>query len=645
MTISIDNSNHTNGSMALRNYLNELFLEKTGANATIGDSDYKDSSAISVDSDVSLSSDEESVDDNNEDYDEDENDVSDPKTNSTTNNNDLNAITNHTRRRRFRHSRSNQNQRPLFAVTADNARGVRGAKHTFGGELRVSTYQNNLSSTSNMGTGLQTSASAHSYSSLGSRTGISNTSVSKWRITQQKARSAMISRNQHRDSRWSTTGNDIPKGSLSKQSNNNKIKSYDFGFVNDSLHSPSSLRKKNKINNNRRGSSNKTLRKSKTEKQTTAERFSCRKVIDSAFRVVKHSDSSGSDSEAEFYEDDDVSLSSFTMDTFDDSKTSKTSSVGSSLNFGNNYRVKSKAMQLPPCRVAPARARSVGDMPRLPRRTMDESFDLNDWVKSKTMVVPPCREAPTRTHSVGEMPRLPRRSLDDSLHWNNDSASETFEALKGGSVASITSISSHGGFQKTKVLRSKSSDSFMTMSLSSNDFDDKPKRRGSDPFGRWGATTRARSKDIDSSLKCPVPPRRIPSTSRSNLSTGRNSNHSNDSSEPSESETDSNASFDFNNSFAGCPALDDSMATTVTTTGSLHKDHNSDVTQAQNDVLKILLPAYSSHHSSRMMNIVPESLRTLPNNSYHGSSTISSKSLAGRKYHGKSLHSASRKWT
>eukprot|EP00535_Pseudo-nitzschia_heimii_P009525 CAMPEP_0197183658 /NCGR_PEP_ID=MMETSP1423-20130617/7938_1 /TAXON_ID=476441 /ORGANISM="Pseudo-nitzschia heimii, Strain UNC1101" /LENGTH=586 /DNA_ID=CAMNT_0042634259 /DNA_START=115 /DNA_END=1872 /DNA_ORIENTATION=- len=586
--------------MALRNYFNELYLEKTGTNLTIGSNDNDDSSC---DSDVSLSSDEESFVGNNEGIDEDENDVSNVSTNGISINNDLNASTNHTRRCRYRRSQGVQSQRPLFAVTSDNARGLRGEEYSIGGGLTARTYHSKLSSTSCIGTGLQTSASNHSYSSLGSRTGISNTSVNKWRMTQKKAKTAMISRSEHLDSRWSTHGNDIPKGSLSNRNSSNRVKSYDFGFVNDSLHSPSSLRKKNTINNNKMVAGRRSRSKNNTEQQTSAKSLSCRKVIDSAVRLAEDSDSSDSSSEGdEFYEDDDVSISSFTMSTFDDSKTSKTSTVGSSLNFGNNYRVKSKAMDLPPCRVAPARTRSVGDMPRLPRRTLDDSFDLN-----------------------------------------NESASETFEALKGGSVSSFGSISSPGGFQKNKIWRSKSNDSLVTMSLTSKESEEH-KQRGSDSFGRWGATTGARSKNIDTSLKCPQPPRRVPSASMSNRSTGQNTNHSNSSSEVSESDTDFNASSDFNNSFAGCPALDDSVCTTVNTTGSSNKDHSSFSSKDQDEALTILLPIYSSHHSSRILNRLPGSLRTLPNHSYHGSSTISSKSIARSKHTGKSLHSFSRKW-
>lgn len=629
MTISIiDSSNHSNGSMALRDYFNELYLEKTGESVASSDNDCDDgedeeSFFIASESDVSLSSDEESfvVSNGKVEVDEDENDVPDSKINinakinistkinaKINDNTDLNGGTNHTRRRRFRRSRAFQAQRPKFAFSSDNARGVR-TKGTKEEELRVSTYQNKPGNKSTVGTGARSysllSASAHS---LGSRTGISNTSVNKWRTTQMKARSALMSRNEHRDSRWgctsgSTNEKAIPNGGLSNPNSSSRAKSYDFGFVNDSLHGSPDSRWKSKSQRKKRADIYQELYKSKTKQQTGINRYSCGKVIDSAVRVatdLESYDSSEPDGE-EFYEEEDTSISSFTMDTLDTSKGSNTSSTGSSLVFGTSYKVKSKAMTLVPRRAAPARTRSVGETPRLPRRTQD-SFDLNE------------------------------------------SASETFEPLKGGSVASSVD------FQKTTVKRSMSTDSFMTFSNTTPSHFEKSKRRGSDPVGRWTATITRQlsSKDSeirrDSLTRCPSPPRRVPSASLHSRTTGRNSNHSNDSSDASDSEY----SFDFENSFAGygLSLEDESLAATVATTGSSNVGQSSVSIKDQNVARQMLLPRYSGHHPSQIFKtVIPESLRKLPDHSFHANTTISSKSLNSSKKLGKSLHSTSRKWT
>jgi len=515
MTISTLNSNNQDSEgTALREFFNDLFLERAGTNGASSDDDC-DSSCVTSDSDsVSLSSEESTNENDNDD---------------SKKINDLNGNTNHTRRRRFRHSRGLKPQRPKFAVAQDNARAV-----------RVSSYHNNLSN------------SAHS---LGSRTGISNHSVNNWRNSQHKRRSTAgrkTSRNNHRDSRWSTSGTEIPKNS-----NSNRVKTYDFGFVNDSLHNPTSLRSK-KNRNIKKGSSISSGIRTKNSKTRLA--LSCSSTIDQAVRLVNDisSDSSDTDGE-EFYDDEETSFSSFSMYSVAISKCSKTSN---------------KAKALPSSRLPITRTKSSGDLPRIPRRTTDDYFKV----------------------SIRE---------------------ETFEPLKGES----------DGFQKSRLQRSMSDDICTTVSsMSNSQHFDRANHRSFDPVGRWAATITTKSHRSDRALLCPAPPRRKLSAHSRNM--GRNSNHSNDSSEPSDSESES--SFGFLNSYE-----DDSMTATVATTDSSAKASSESSASYEQDI-KIFLPhRHSSGHSQWLS--IPESLRKLPNHSFHGSSTISSKTTFPNKHPGKSL--------
>lgn len=569
------------GSIALRDFFTELFVERDG-------DDDLDSRGSDVDSDsVSLSSDEETAVDTVGDL------RNSTNLKNSMSNELLNSSTNHTRRRRFRRTRGLKAQRLQYAVSPDNARGVRTRNMPFRGELTVSSYHNRPGSTTSLGNVSSRkqplSASAHS---LGSRTGISNTSVNNWRHSLHK-RQSTIARKNHRDTRWATL-EAPPKNNFSNQSLD---KSYDFGFVNDSLHQRTTLRRKEKkasFASVTRDSSNKTVQR---DNKSFSLAGSCTRAIESAVRVVNSVSSDESDSGGEeFYEDDEVSLSSFT-DSFVSSRVTDSfvsslggssfanasNTFGSSLNFGSRYKTKAKALPSYSSRVAPSRTKSGSDVPRLPRRTRDDSFSFED--------------------------------------------SETFEPLKGSEF-------SDEGFQKAKVRRSLSDDVSITFAhLLSKTFK---------PVGRWDATVTRQDPDSPnkvSSTRCPALPRRIPSISTisgggskhkiQKRSTGRYSNHSNDSSEP---DSDSECSL---GSFVG--NSDGSLTSpTMDTTESSSKGSSSKSRSAaslfQSDRLKIVLP--SSSHSRRMQ--IPESLRKLPQESF------SSRGSRGSRHHpGKSLRTTS----
>jgi len=365
--------------------------------------------------------------------------------------------------------------------------------------------------------------------------------------------------------------------------------------VNDSLHQRSTLRRKEKKTrfaaSVTRDVSNKTVQR---DNKSFSLADSCTRAIESAVRVVNSVSSDDSDSGGEeFYEDDEESLSSYTdtfvssraMDSFvsslgGSSFANASNTFGSSLDFGSRYKTKAKALPTHSSRVAPSRTKSGGDLPRLPRRTRDDSFSFED--------------------------------------------SETFEPLKGSKV-------SDEGFQKAKIRRSLSDDVSITFSHLLN----------KTPIGRWDATVTRQdpnSPNKVSSTQCPALPRRIPSISSrsgggsskhkiSKRSTGRYSNHSNDSSEP---DSDSECSF---GSFAG---NDDGSLTspTMDTTESSSKGSSSRSAASlfQQDRLKITLP--SSSHSRRMQ--IPESLRNLPQESF------SRRGSRGSRHHpGKSLRTTS----
>ena len=547
------------GSIALRSFFNELFLEREAAisQGSDGDSDSCGSESVSFsrvatgdessDCDsasctISLSSDEETVT------------TADLVKHGNEETKDA------TLHRGSFHSRQRQ---PKFSISPDNAAGIRSGSKT---ELMISSYYS-------------LSASAHS---LGSRTGISSTTVGNWRSSLHKHRASLASRqvdrNNHKDSRWSTCPLNAPNNSQS-----NLVKQYDFGFVNDSMHVRKIRRSKSGMT--KRFNKNKTFR-GKTEQGGLSLADSSTRTIDSEVRLANEasSDEDSSDGE-EFYEDDEASLSSFT-DSFVSSRGNttigSTCTLGSSLDFGSRYKIRTKNPESS-ARVLPSRTKSGGDLPRLPHRTWDDpSFNLSD----------------------------------PSFNF-----SETFEPLKGDS-------SSHrGGFQKTKMRRSLSDDISITAAL-----------------GRWTATIT--NKDPDSpnnnSGMFPALPRRSPSLSGSSerlskktegklrkissRSTGRYSNHSNDSSEFSDS--DSESSSNFHNSFA-CDSESSLSATMATTALSTKVSSNC------------YMLSSSSAHSPRLS--IPESLMKLPHHSFHGSSTTSTKTInRGLQNPGKSLLTTSR---
>jgi len=218
------------------------------------------------------------------------------------------------------------------ALSQDNARGLPSLSKHSSGELRVSSYHcssmsstrlhktsaNNKYSRTNKKNRHSLSASAHS---LGSRTGISDTSVNIWRNSLHRKnsergmqRGRQMIRSHHQDSRWSTSGTEIPNSDLSRK------KSYDFGVVNHSLHTRNVLRSKNRMNirqdrTNSNNSRSRTLRKNNLNDHVTHLNDSSSlalKAIESAVRVVSNHVSSDDSSEGEEFYEDDVSLSSFT---------------------------------------------------------------------------------------------------------------------------------------------------------------------------------------------------------------------------------------------------------------------------------------------------------------------------------------------
>ena len=106
-------TNGPEGSIALRNFFNELFLERQLSMSSEGDNGDSDSD------NVSLSSDEETAA-------------------SCLNNDQLTSTSYHTRRHRFRRSCVGVQRRPMICVSSDNARGMRNSKT----ELMVSSYHN-----------------------------------------------------------------------------------------------------------------------------------------------------------------------------------------------------------------------------------------------------------------------------------------------------------------------------------------------------------------------------------------------------------------------------------------------------------------------------------------------------------------------
>lgn len=568
-----DYNSEDEGSVALRNFFNELFLERTAASGHSSDAE-----SDSYDSDsVSLSSDEETA-----------NTLDDLM--KSTHSNDLNSGTQHTRRRRFRNATSQRIRRPIVAVSQDNAAGVRSGSKT---ELSIRSYHDSLNvlnvSGHSFSRKFMQSKSAHS---LGSRTGISRTSVGIWRSSLQKKQPSLITRNNHKDSRWSTSPAEI-----SSKTPSSGVKQYDFGFVNDSVH----------VQNNRR---TKKSSKKKTNLVPTRRtpkgglHLSHLQAINSAVQVLDSSSDEDSSDGEEFFDDDVESLTSFATESFVSSRATngseKSSTIGSSLDFGSRFKTKSKAIDCAP-RVAPSRTKS--DIPRLPRRTCDDSF-----------------------FDFGE----------------------TFEPLKG------NSSSHHSSFQKSKLRRTVSDGVSSISSRSSiNTFDKVTKPQSSDLFGRWATN----SHKNDTNLCSLALPRRPPSLSSrtesalrkksegkllkkaANRSTGRYSNHSNDSSEPSDSDSDSDDSCDLHDSFAYDD--DSSLAATVATTGSSSKGNASYSTSSTFDK-NASLRFFSSLHSHRPA--FPASLRKLPHHSFHGGSTISSKSTTrGKRPHpGKSLRTTSR---
>ncbi len=580
------------GSAALRDFLNDLFEEQAEAMSrkTFGDRDSCENVTIS------LCSDEET-------------------TNST---DDLTKSS-----RSLRRNRSRKAQRPKFSVSPDNAAGVQSGRTT---ELMVSSYHNPLNkSRQKSSRNCPLSASAHS---LGSRTGISSTSVGNWRNSLHKHRktfSRQDARKNHKDSRWSTSPLDIPNNSR-----NSRVKQYDLGFVNDSMHVRKARKSKTnqQKNTQRLTTINSNLRKN--NRKTT-----CSKAIDRAVSVVSaltSSDDDSSDGE-EFFEDDEESLSSFTESFVSSQATvsiASTKAIGSSLDFGSRYKTKAKAIPTPSARVVPSRTKSAS-----------------------------ARVVPSRTKSGGDLPKMPRRTKDDSSF----KVIEEFEPLKG------NSSSHHTSFEKTKVRRTMSDD-VSTMSKGSRRFES-ARRRITDPFGRWAATIGNKKDSIPKNSNLRLP-RRIPSlssrskdsskkapkgkllkssnsstktsggsihriSSRSlNRSTGRYSNHSNDSSEASDSDSET---CDFHNSFAHD---DDSLTATMATTDSSKEGGNTSSSGSssydQDEAYKFLFQPPSSHR--RGMSI-PESFRKLPLNSFHESSTISTKASTRKKHPGKSLRTAS----
>ncbi len=567
-------SNDPEGSIALRDFFNELFEERAAA--------MNRSSSLDSDS-VSLSSDEETA------------------------NSADNLITSRDNSRRHRHRGRKPQRSRIISVSPDNAAGFRRQSRT---KLVISSYHNPLNKSGhNACRKYSLSASAHS---LGSRTGISSTSVGNWRSSLHKHRKTLSrqeARKNHKDSRWSTSPLDIPNNSRSS-----RVKQYDFGFVNDSMH----VRNIRRSKKNQRKATKQSVN-TNTSIRRNARKTSCSKAIDSAVRVLStmsSSDDESTDGE-EFFEDEE-SLSSFT-DSFVSSQANvtinSTKTIGSSLDFGSRYKTKAKALTASP-RVVPSRTKSGGDLPRMPRRTKDDSsFKLE----------------------------------------------ELFEPLKG------NSSSHHTSFRKKQVRRSLSDD-VSIMSRRSKRFEN-AKRRITDSFGRWAATITNKKDEApknDSTLRLP---RRIPSLSSrsndsnkkpgsrkfhkgsnssskssegttllkaSNRSTGRYSNHSNDSSEPSDS--DSEGSSVFHNSFA---YDDDSLTATMATTESSAKGSNTNSSASsshhQDEAFEFLFKPVSSH-SRRLA--IPESLRKLPLNSFHGSS-ISSKTSVRAKHPGKRLRTAS----
>ena len=383
-------------------------------------------------------------------------------------------------------------------------------------------------------------------------------------------------------------------------------------------------------------------RKSKTNQQKNTQRLatinsnlrksnrktSCSKAIDRDAALTS-SDDESSDGE-EFFEDDEESLSSFTESFVSSQATisiASSKAIGSSLDFGSRYKTKSKAIPFPSARVVPSRTKSAS-----------------------------ARIVPSRTKSGADLPKMPRRTKDDSSF----KVIEEFEPLKG------NSSSHHTSFEKTKVRRTMSDD-VSTMSKGSRRFES-ARRRITDPFGRWAATI-GNKKDSapknDSNLRLP---RRAPSLSSrskdsskrapkgkllkssnsstetsggsipriSSRSTGRYSNHSNDSSEASYSDSET---CDFHNSFAHD---DDSLTATMATTDSSKEGGNTSSSGSssydQDEAYKFLFQPSSSHR--RGMSI-PESLRKLPLNSFHESSTISTKISTRKKHPGKILRTAS----
>lgn len=569
------------GSAALRDFLHELFEEQAKAMSqnSVGDRDSCE------DFTISFCSDEET-------------------TNSTKSS-----------RSRSR-NRSRKSQRPKFSVSPDNAAGVRSGRTT---ELMVSSYHNPLNKSRHKSSRkCPLSASAHS---LGSRTGISSTSVGNWRNSLHKHRKTFNrqdARKNHKDSRWSTSPLDIPNNSRSS-----RVKQYDLGFVNDSMHvrKARKSKKNHQKNTQRLATIDSNLRKGNRK-------TSCSKAIDRAVSVVSalpSSDDESTDGE-EFYEDDEESLSSFTESFVSSQATmsiASTKAIGSSLDFGSRYKTKAKAISTPSSRVVPSRAKSAS-----------------------------ARIVPSRTKSGGDLPKIPRRTKDDSSF----KVIEEFEPLKG------NSSSHHTSFKKTKVRRTMSDD-VSTMSKGSRRYDS-ARRRITDPFGRWAATISSNKNDSAPKIDNLRLPRRLPSlssrskdsskkapkgkllkssdssnkacSSQSSRSTGRYSNHSNDSSDSSDTESES---CDFHNSFAHD---DDSLTATMATTDSSKEGSNTSSSSSspydQDEAYKFLFQPKSSHR--RGMSI-PESLRKLPLNSFHESSTISTKTSTRKKHPGKSLRTAS----
>jgi len=401
--------------------------------------------------------------------------------------------------------------------------------------------------------------------------------------------------------------------------------SYDFGVVNDSLHTRNVLRSKNRMNirqdrTNSNNSRSRTLRKNNLNDHVTHLNDSSSlalKAIESAVRVVSNRVSSDDSSEGEEFYEDDVSLSSFTASHDPSSKAeSSITTNGSSLDFYNKYKIKAKAKSLHSSRGFPTRTKSNGDLPQVPIRTMDDLFEF----------------------------------------------AECFEPLKDKS-------SDNGSFQKNTLRRSMSDDiSMSTMysfhsksNISTSPQYDSPKakpRRHSDPFGRWAATVTTKVdslKNRDSSLRCPTPPRRVPSVSESF------SNYSKAFSEPSTTDCESSecessecessecetadtfgfdTSYDDHNSFAHCQYdTSDSLAATMATTGSSspgggsssNKSGSTSASSYEKDAYKTFLSdTYNSHHQRMSF---PESLRRLPQHSFHvdahgnNSSTTGSNSL------------------